>query len=109
MSPLPPSAFNDCPGLFRDEIETWINEGELPTGIPMLQAMLHGNLKQTFRLSTRDKLNLVIPLVRFLERACPDCWGSSRAVAEWVHVGGLYGKAKIADEYNESVNKKEPK
>lgn len=105
MKPLPPSAFNDCPGLFREEIETWVNEGELPSNNMMLQAALHGNLKLTFRVSTRDKLNLLIPLVRFLERACPECWGSSLAVAEWVHVGGLYGKAKIADEYEATTNK----
>jgi hypothetical protein len=108
MSPLPPSAFKDCPGLFREVIETWVNDGELPQDRG-LQALLKGQLQRTYRNCSRDKLNLVFPLVRFLERHCPECWGSSEAVAEWVHAGGLYGKSRVADEYNQAINKKEPK
>jgi hypothetical protein len=109
LKPLPPSAFNDCPGLFREEIETWINDGELPIDNRVLQAVLRGQLKQALRVSTRDKLNLLIPLVRFLDRACPECWGSPKEVAEWLHVGGLYGKSKISDEYDEAIKPKEQK
>lgn len=104
MHPLPPSAFNECDPLYRKEVEAWVNHGALPE-TSFLTAVLRGDLKAAYRNSNRQQMSLLVGLVRFIDRVEERCWGSGEAVANWVMDGGLAGKTKKLNEYEQATMK----
>lgn len=104
MNPLAPSVFNDLHPHYRKDIEAWVNHGVLPPTV-FLTALLQGDLKGVVKQASREHMSNLVQLVRFLERVEPDCWGSPNAVGEWLHAGGIVGKAKVLNEYEQAVNK----
>lgn len=103
MTPLPPSAFFEVDTLFRQPIEAWINHGTLPEGSKFLQAALAGDMKHMVKVAAQHELSRLPTLLRFLERVAPDCWGSTNAMGEWLHSGGMTGKARVVGEYERTV------
>lgn len=102
MTPLPPSAFFEVDTLFRRAIEQWVNEGIIPQSL-FLQAVLAGDVKEATRIAQGPELSRLPTLLRCLDRLCPESWGTTNAMGEWMHAGGLIGKSQVMGEYSDAV------
>lgn len=88
----------------RPHVRDYVEHGDLDDAF--LRAVLTNDLRASVHLSTLNERTYLVDLVVFLELFAPvGSWGSSDAVANWVHRGGRAGGAALIADVEHAIAK----
>ena len=91
---------DDLPAV-REVIKRYVADAELPQS-PLVQSILKNDLRRVIlRYDGERRIGFVRDVLLILSataRVPPECWGSPKAVANWVYAGGQHGRQRVLNE-----------
>lgn len=81
------------PELTKQTLGNYIHKGIMPGSFVM--SMLENDLRKTYLNADNDNLVAIPSIFAYIRNSAPGlCWGSTRAVREWIEIGGMEGYMK---------------
>ena len=78
----------DIPSHLHLPLVEYVDEGKVPS--IFIRAVLSNDLRRSVQYVGKDRLSILVPLVKWLECAVPiQCWGEGEKISRWINHQGL--------------------